>query len=100
MSMDIEGLKGILLTIDNWFWIGYALTPKPLKGRNGQEMVSIDTEGFVLTPKTHDINDFVMRWTLRDCMVYFQLLTIDFGQICKYMFILYYICIYVMHIYS
>ena len=31
-SMDIEGLKGILLTIDNWLWAGYVLTPETLKG--------------------------------------------------------------------
>ena len=42
--MDIEGLSGILLTIDNWLWQGYVLAPETLKGRNG-----ID-----------GINDFVM----------------------------------------
>ena len=123
-SMDIEGLKGILLTIDNWLWAGYVLTPETLKGSKGLDGIkdinghrgfegyTIDYWQLILdrlctdpqnpikgSKGTHDINDFVMRWTLRDWMVYFQLLTIDFGQICKYMFIFYTIFVNICNAY-
>ena len=69
--LDIKGLKGILLTIDNWLWTGYVLTRKSLKGSNDPDsindingldikgskgiLLTIDNwlwTGYVLTPKT------------------------------------------------
>ena len=34
---DLEGLSGILLTIDNRLWQGYVLNPKTLKGSNASD---------------------------------------------------------------
>ena len=34
-SVDLEGLNGIVLTIDNCLWTGYVLTSESLKGSNG-----------------------------------------------------------------
>ena len=48
-SVDLEGLNGIVLTIDNWLWTGYVLTYKTLKGSNGligiNDFNSVDIEG-------------------------------------------------------